>query len=151
MNSQSISTLDSRRCAWDSSLNNMYVSIHLWTCRILLLHGINFKQILWWIPIKFIWLENILTFMDIVVSRRVCDYPTSLSFHFHWDKKDFWCLNSHLPMWISQVIAYLKPKLSALFWFYQWFFHPIYKPQALYKIQYCHLPWIKCQHSNTCV
>ena len=89
--------------------------------------------------------------MELVVSRRVRDDPTSLSLHYHWYEQVFWCLNSQLPTWISRVIAYLNPKLSALVWFYQLFFHPISKPQALSKLQHYHLPLIKFQRSNTCV
>ena len=88
--------------------------------------------------------------MEIFVSIRVRDEPTSWSFHCNWDKHFFWCLNSQLPMWIVRVLAYLNPNFLALVWVYQWFFHPIPKPQALSKIQYYHLPWIKCQSSNTC-
>ena len=67
---------------------------------------------------------------------KVCDDPTSWSFHCHWDKKVFWCLNYQIPMWISRVIAYFNPKLFVLVWVYQWFFHPISKPEALSKLQY---------------
>ena len=88
--------------------------------------------------------------MELVASRRVRDDPTSWSFHYHCDEQVLWCLNSHIPMWIGRVIAYLNTKLLALVWVYQWFFHPISKPQAFSKIQYYHLPWIKCQINNTC-
>ena len=88
--------------------------------------------------------------MELVINSRVSDEPTSQSFHFHWDGQVFWCLNYQLPMWIGLVIAYLNPKLLAMFWFYQWFLHPISKPQELYKLQYCHLTWIKYQSSKTC-
>ena len=87
--------------------------------------------------------------MKLAVSRRVSDDLTSWSFHCHLDKQVFLCLNYQLPMWIGWVIAYLNPKLSALVWVYQWFLHPISKPQAFSKLQYYHLPWIKCQSSNT--
>ena len=150
MDSWVISTLYCWRCAWDSALNNIDVSMKIWTCPILLLHWRNFKQILWWIQIKFIWWENLLTFVEIVVSRRVSDEPTSLSFHCHWYEQVFWWLNYQLPMWIGRFIAYLNPKLLALVWVYQWFFHPVSKPRALSKLQYYHLPWIKRQNRNTC-
>ena len=88
--------------------------------------------------------------MEIVISRRVRGNTTSWSFNCHWDEQVFWCLNHQLPMWIGWVIAYLNPKHLALFWIYQWFAHPISKPQALSKLQYYHFPLIKCQISNTC-
>ena len=88
--------------------------------------------------------------MELVVSRRVHDEPTNWSFHCNWDEQVLWCLNYQLPMWIGRVIAYLNPKLLSLVWVYQWFFHPISKPQVLSKLKYCHLPWIKFQSSNTC-
>ena len=53
--------------------------------------------------------------MEIIISRRVRGNPTNWSFHCHWDKKVFWCLNWQLPMWISQVAAYSNPKLW--YWF----------------------------------
>ena len=81
---------------------------------------------------------------------RVRDDTTSWSFRCHWDEQVFWCLNYQLPMWIGGVIAYLYPKKLTLVWVYQLIFHPISKPQALSKLQYYHLPWIKCQSSNTC-
>ena len=59
-----------------------------------------------------------LTFMEIIVSKRLSDEPTSLSLHFHWDEQVFLCLNSQLPMWIGQVIAYLNPKRLVLVWGY---------------------------------
>ena len=89
-------------------------------------------------------------FMDLVVSRRVCDKPTSWSFHFHWYEQVFWYLDYQLPVWIGWVIAYLNSKLLVLVWIYQWFFYPISKPQALSKLQYYRLSKIKCQRSNTC-
>ena len=87
------------------------------------------KTILW-IPIKFIWWENLLTFMELVFSRRVRDEPTSWSFHCNWDGQVFWWLNSQLHMWIGRVITYLNSKLSALVWVYQWFYilFPNHKP-----------------------
>ena len=88
--------------------------------------------------------------MELVVSRRVCGDTKSWSFHCNWDEKDFWWLNFQILMWIGWFIAYLNPKISALVWVYQWFLHPISKPQALYKLHYYHLPWIKFQISNTC-
>ena len=74
--------------------------------------------------------ENILTFTDLFVVRRVRDDPTSWSFHCHWDDHLLWCLKYQLPMWIGRVIAYLNPKLSALVWVYQQFFilFPNHKP-----------------------
>ena len=53
--------------------------------------------------------------MEIFVSIRVRDEPTSWSFHCNWDKHFFWCLNSQLPMWIVRVLAYLNPN------FWHWF------------------------------
>ena len=147
MNWRVISTLN---CVWESPLDNIDVLMQIWTCPILLLHWRNVKKIVWWIPIKFIWLENPLTFMDHIVSRRVCDNPSSWSFYFHWGDQVFWCLNYQISMCIGRFIAYLNPKITALVWFYQWFFHPISKPQAFSKLQYYHLPWIKCQLSNIC-
>ena len=88
--------------------------------------------------------------MELVVSRTVCDDPTSWSFHYHWDEQVFWCLNYQLPMCIGWVIAYLNPKRLAFVWFYQWFFHTISIPQALSKLQCHHLPWIKRQRISTC-
>ena len=81
---------------------------------------------------------------------RVCDNPTSLYFHFNWDNQLFLCIDYHITIRIGQVIAYLNPKLLALVWVYRWFSHPISKPQALSKLQYYHILWIKFQISNTC-
>ena len=64
VDSRAISTLYRWRCAWDSAINNIYVSMQIWTCPILLLHWINSRKILWWIPIKYIWYENLLTLKD---------------------------------------------------------------------------------------
>ena len=49
-----ISTLDRWRRSWDPDINNIDVSMKVWTFPILLLHWRNLKQIIWWIPIKFI-------------------------------------------------------------------------------------------------
>ena len=32
---------------------------------------------------------ELLTFMDLIVSRRLRDNPKILSFHFHWDEQVF--------------------------------------------------------------
>ena len=68
--------------------------------------------------------------MELVVSRRVCENPTSWSFHCHWDEQVFWWLNSQFPMWIRQIISDLNPNMLALVWVYQWFFilFPNHKP-----------------------
>ena len=88
--------------------------------------------------------------MDLIVSRRVRNHPTRWSSHFHWVEQVFWCIKSQIPVWIGQVVADFNSKLPALVWVYHWFFHLISKPQVLYKLQYYHLHWIKCQISNTC-
>ena len=86
----------------------------IWTCPILLLHWRNFKQILLWIPIKFVSWENLLTFMDLVFSRRLRGDTISWSFHFYWYEQVFWCLNSQLHMWIIWVNIWIPN-------FWHWF------------------------------
>ena len=135
MDSWVISTIDCWRCVWDSSLNNIDILMKIWTCTVVL-HWRNFKQMLWWTPIKFIWWENLLTLIELIVSMRVHHEPTSWSLHCNWYEQVFWCLNSQLPMWIVLITAYLNPKLLALVWVYQWFsiLFPNHKPCPNYSI-----------------
>ena len=136
MNYQVISTLDCWRCAQDSDIKNIDVSMEIWSCTILLLHWRNSK-----------------IFFDGSQSKS---YDRRIFWH-QWksssvggcvaspqvDPSIFIGMNRYSDASIPRFLCGLvksshiwTSKLSALVWVYQWFFilFPNYKPCTNFSI-----------------